>query len=128
MVAHRRNERRRKRNAKKRNERGPDLPPPVTLNILQRTQNIQDSSVNVADFPHAASAFVGKSDRVDVSAFAARGRFSASNSTVCLDDVTTDESLSKLDPNCPAMVRNLIINHQYKYIVNDIRYALGSIY
>jgi hypothetical protein len=128
MLAHKRNERRRKRNAKKRNERGPDLPPPIALNILQRAQSIQDNSVNVADFPHAASAFVGRSDRADVSAFAARGRSSASNSTVCLDDITTDESLSKLDPNCLAMVRNLITNHQYKYIVNDIRYALGSAY
>jgi hypothetical protein len=75
-----------------------------------------------------ASAFVGRGDRADVSAFAARGRSSASKLTVCLDDITTDESLSKLDPNCPVMVRNLITNHQYKYIVNDIRYALGSIY
>ncbi|KIM86814.1 hypothetical protein PILCRDRAFT_4693 [Piloderma croceum F 1598] len=86
-------------------------------------QSIQDSSVNVADLPHAASAFVGRSDRADVSAFATRGRSSALNSTVCLDDISTDESLSKLDPNCLAMVRNLITNHQYKYIVNDISVA-----
>ena len=128
MLAHKRNKCRQKRNAKKRNERGPDLSPPVALNILQRVQSIQDNTVNVADLPHAASAFVGRGDRADVSAFAARGHSSASNSMVCLDDITTDESLSKLDPNCPAMVRNLITNHKYKYIVNDIRYALGSIY
>ena len=128
MLAHKRNERRRKRNAKKRNERGPDLPPPVALNILQRAQTIRDNSVNVLGLPHAASAFVGRGDRADVAAFAACGRSFASKLTVCLDDITTDESLSKLDPNCPVMVRNLITNHQYKYIVNDIRYALGSIY
>ena len=128
MLAHKWNERRQKRNAKKRNKRGPDLPLPVALNILQRVQSIQDNAVNVADLPHVASAFVGRSDRADVSAFAARGHSSTSNSTVCLDDITMDESLSKLDPNCPAIVCNLITNHKYKYIVNDIRYALGSIY
>ena len=95
--------------------------PPVTLNIFQRMQTIQDNSVNVADLPHAASAFVGRSDRADVSAFTAHSCSSASNLTVCLDEITMDELLSKLDPNCPAMVRNLITNHQYKYIVNDIR-------
>lgn len=101
--------------------------PPVALSILQRTQAIQDNSVNMADLPHAASAFVGRSDCADVSAFAACGH-SSLNLTICLDDITMDESLSKLDPNCPVMVRNLITNHQYKYIVNDIRYVFGNIY
>ena len=117
---------------KNKTSEGQIFPPPVALNILQHAQSIQDNAVNVAvnvaDLPHAASAFVGRSNRADVSAFAARGHSSTSNSTVCLDNITMDESLSKLDPNCPAMVRNLITNHKYKYIVNNIRHTLGSIY
>jgi hypothetical protein len=84
-------------------------------------QFVQDRSVTANEFPHAISGFAGKDDRADVANFTARGVPSGTNSTVSLDSITVKESLSRLDPNCPTMVRNLIINHSYRYIVNDPR-------
>ena len=62
-------------------------------------------------------------NRSDTHEFAARGLDPSSNIAVCLDNITTKDSLSHLDPKCPVLVQNLITNHEYKYIVNDIRYA-----
>ena len=93
----------------------------VALNILEHAQIVQDSSVIVDEFPHTVSAFAGKDDRADVVKFTACGAPLELNSTVSLDSITVQESLLCLDPNCPLVVRNLITNHSYRYIVNNIR-------
>ena len=82
---------------------------------------MQDRLVTANEFPHAISGFAGKDDHADVTKFTARGLPSGTNSTVSLDSITVKESLSCLDPNCPMMIWNLIINHSYRYIVNDPR-------
>ena len=120
-AAQKRGERKRKRNTARRNNRGPDLPATIALNILEHAQIVQDRSVAVDEFPHTISAFAGKDDRADVANFTARGLPSGPYSTVSLDTITVKESLSLLDPNCPTMVQNLITNHSYRYIVNDPR-------
>jgi len=43
---------------------------PSHLNILERADVVQDKSISADDFPHAASAFAGKNDKVDVHKFA----------------------------------------------------------
>jgi len=123
VIGHKRNERRRKRNAKKRNDRGVELPCTVALNILEHATKNDSDNVDVTDFPRAASAFVGRNDSSDTCIFTDRGLSSTPNSAIDLDEVTVGESLSKLDPGCPTVVRNLIMNQGYKYIVNDIRYV-----
>lgn len=95
----------------------------MAVNILERTQTIPDASFDVTDLPHAASGFAGINDRLDVQEFAARGRSPTPGSAVYLDNITVQDSLSQLDPKCPGMVRNLIINKHYRYIVNLIGYA-----
>jgi hypothetical protein len=121
FTARKRNKRRRKRNATRRANRGPDLPGTVALNILEHADVVQDKSISADDFPHAASAFAGKNDKVDVQKFTGRGISCVPSSTVLLDDITVGESLAQLDPNCAAMVPTLITNHGYRYITNDIR-------
>jgi hypothetical protein len=121
LTAHKRNERRRKRNATRRANGGPDLPGTVALDILERADVVQDKSISADGFPHAASAFAGKNDKVDVHKFTGRKISCVPSSTVLLDDITVGESLAQLDPNCAAMVPTLITNHGYRYITNDIR-------
>ena len=121
FTAHKWNERRRKRNATRRANRGPDLPGTVILNILERADVVQDKSISADDFLHAASAFAGKNDKVDVHKFAGRKIPCTPRSTALLDNITVGESLAQLDPNCAAMVPALITNHGYRYITNDIR-------
>ena len=123
-LAQKRPERRRKRNAARRNDRGTQLPSVISLNILEHAESFQDNSVDANKFHHASTGFVGVNDCSDTHEFAARGLDPGPNIAVCLDDITTTkDSLSHLDPKCPVLVRNLITNHEYKYIVNDIRYA-----
>jgi hypothetical protein len=82
---------------------------------------VQDKSISADDFPHASSAFAGKNDKADAHKFAGRKISRAPTSTVLLDDITVQESLMQLDPNCAGMVPALIANHGYRYIKNDIR-------
>jgi hypothetical protein len=121
ITARKRNERRRKRNAAKRANRGPDLPGTVALNILEHADVVQDKSISADDFPHAASAFAGKNDKVDAYKFTGRKIPCVPSGAVLLDDITVRKSLAQLDPDCAAMVPALIANHGYRYITNDIR-------
>jgi hypothetical protein len=121
ITARKRNERRRKRNAAKRANRGPDLPGTVALNILEHADVVQDKLISADDFPHAASAFAGKNDKVDAYKFTGRKIPCVPSGAVLLDDITVRKSLAQLDPDCAAMVPALIANHGYRYITNDIR-------
>ena len=112
-----------KRNAAHRNDRGTQLPSTISFNILEHAESFQDNSVDANKFHHAPTGFVGVNDHSDTHEFVAWGFDPAPNIAVCLDDITTKDSLSHLDPKCPVLVQNLITNHEYKYIVNDIRYT-----
>ena len=122
-LAQKRPEQWRKRNAARRNDCGTQLPSAISLNVLEHAESFQDNSVDANKFCHASTGFVGVNDRSDTHEFAVRGLDPGPNIAVCLDDITTKDSLSRLDPEYPVLVRNLITNHEYKYIVNDIRYA-----
>jgi hypothetical protein len=121
LTAHKQDEWRRKRNASQHANRGPDLPSAVALNILKHAAVVQDASISADDFLHAASAFAGKNDKADAHKFTGRKIPCMPSPAMQLNEITIQESLAQLDPNCAAMVPALIANHGYRYVKNDIR-------
>lgn len=111
-----RSERRRKLNAR-RAARKPAVVPDVGLRILEAAAISLSSSTGAAEFPHAATGFVGRDDRPDVRELGAHFR----TSTTSVDGITREESVSLLDPQCPQIVRHLVSERGYKYIVNNIK-------
>lgn len=75
------------------------------------------ATVDAAKLPHASTGFVGRDDRPDVRKLGAR----SGSSAVLIDDITPEEYMSLLDPECPQIVRSLVSGRGYRYIVNDIK-------
>ena len=69
----------------------------ISLNILEHAESFQDNSVDANKFCHASTGFVGINDCSDTHEFAAQGFDLAQNLAVCLDDITTKDSLSRLE-------------------------------
>lgn len=106
-------DRRRKLNAKRRGLAAPG----VGLRILEAAAVSRSATVDTAMLPHASTGFVGRDDRPDVRKLGAR----SGSSAVLLDGITLEESMRLLDPQCPQIVRRLVSERGYRYIVNDIK-------